>query len=88
MTFFTVSHSGGRNLHIFLRDWELAAVCWLRLMMILFVWSIIFTSIYHQGTKTDEDHGNGNWDGVKPVRLQQNCDAAMQSLHLLIINPG
>ena len=27
----------------------------LRLMMILFVWSIIFTSIYHQGTKTDED---------------------------------
>ena len=23
--------------------------------MILFVWSIIFTSIYHQGAKTDED---------------------------------
>eukprot|EP00931_Biecheleriopsis_adriatica_P118330 TRINITY_DN93767_c0_g1_i1.p1 TRINITY_DN93767_c0_g1~~TRINITY_DN93767_c0_g1_i1.p1 ORF type:complete len:627 (+),score=133.73 TRINITY_DN93767_c0_g1_i1:143-2023(+) len=25
------------------------------LLMILFVWSIVFTSVYHQGTKTDEE---------------------------------
>ncbi|CAE7624939.1 SCN10A, partial [Symbiodinium necroappetens] len=35
-------------------SWTLAL-----LMMILFVWSIIFTSIYHQGTKTDEEVADG-----------------------------
>ncbi|CAJ1333220.1 unnamed protein product [Effrenium voratum] len=37
------------------------AVSWtlVLLMMILFVWSIIFTSIYHQGTATDEEVAEG-----------------------------
>ena len=33
--------------------------------MILFVWSIIFTSIYHQGTKTDED----SWASKRESRV-------------------
>lgn len=34
---------------------ELGRILQARLVMILFVWSIVFTSIYHQGFATDED---------------------------------